>query len=31
LLNDQVAELSKKVDINEWDGDSRIKNFWKRY
>ena len=31
LLNDQVAELSKKVDINEWDGDSRIENFWKRY
>ena len=30
-LNDQIAELDKRVDINEWHGSSRIKDFWKRY
>ena len=30
-LNDQIAELGKGVDIDEWHGSSRIKDFWKRY
>ena len=30
-LNDQIAELGKGVDVDEWHGSSRIKDFWKRY
>ena len=30
-LNDQITELGKGVDIDEWHGGSRIKDFWKRY